>query len=84
MKFTIKLNKQEDAAIISQIAENYEAGIDFRSYDNHYVIDAKSIMGILSLDLSKPIIVNIENPDTYESFKSRVEKYIVKQVRLYE
>ena len=78
MKFTIKLNKQEDAAIISRIAENYEAGIDFRSYDNHYVIDAKSIMGILSLDLSKPIIVNIENPDTYESFKSRVEKYIVK------
>ena len=78
MKFTIKLNKQEDAAIISQIAENYEAGIDFRSYDNHYVIDAKSIMGILSLDLSKPIIVNIENPDTYESFKSGVEKYIVK------
>ena len=78
MKFTIKLNKQEDAAIISRIAENYEAGIDFRSYDNHYVIDEKSIMGILSLDLSKPIIVNIENPDTYESFKSRVEKYIVK------
>ena len=78
MKFTIKLNKQEDAAIISQIAENYEAGIDFRSYDNHYVIDAKSIMGILSLDLSKPIIVNIDEHDTYESFKSRVEKYIVK------
>ena len=78
MKFTIKLNKQEDAAIISQIAENYDTSIDFRSYDNHYVIDAKSIMGILSLDLSKPIIVNIENPDTYESFKSRIEKYIVK------
>ena len=78
MKFTIKLNKQEDAAIISQIAENYEADIDFRSYDNHYVIDAKSIMGILSLDLSKPIIVDIENLDTYESFKSRVERYIVK------
>lgn len=78
MKFTIKLNKQEDAAIISQIAENYEADIDFRSYDNHYVIDAKSIMGILSLDLSKPIIVNIDEPDTYKSFKSRVEKYIVK------
>ena len=78
MKFTIKLNKQEDAAIISQIAENYEAGIDFRSYDNHYVIDAKSIMGILSLDLSKPIIVNIDEPDTYESIISRVEKYILK------
>lgn len=78
MKFTIKLNKQEDAAIISRIAENYEAGIDFRSYDNHYVIDAKSIMGILSLDLSKPIIVNIDEPNTYESFKSRVEKYIIK------
>ena len=51
---------------------------DFDLVSGRYVIDAKSIMGILSLDLSKPIIVNIENPDTYESFKSRVEKYIVK------
>ena len=32
---------------------------DFDIVDKRYVIDAKSIMGIFSLDLSKPIDLNI-------------------------
>ena len=40
---------------------------DFDLVSGRYVIDAKSIMGIFSLDLSKPIDLNIhaeENVDT--------------------
>ena len=77
MKFTIKLNKQEDAAIISQIAENYDTSIDFRSYDNHYVIDAKSIMGILSLDLSKPIDLNIHAEDNIDAVLEALKPYMI-------
>ena len=77
MKFTIKLNKQEDAAIISQIAENYDTSIDFRSYDNHYVIDAKSIMGIFSLDLSKPIDLNIHAEDNIDDVLAVLKPYII-------
>ena len=33
--------------------------ISLNSIDGRYVIDAKSIMGIFSLDLSKPIDLNI-------------------------
>ena len=39
---------------------------DFDIVDKRYVIDAKSIMGIFSLDLSKPITIQIhgEKPET--------------------
>ena len=33
--------------------------VDFHLVSGRYVIDAKSIMGIFSLDLSKPIDLNI-------------------------
>ena len=49
---------------------------DFDLVSGRYVIDAKSIMGIFSLDLSKPISLHIhdENPD--EILKA-LEPYIV-------
>ena len=37
---------------------------DFDLVSGRYVIDAKSIMGIFSLDLSKPIALNIHADDT--------------------
>ena len=37
---------------------------DFDLVSGRYVIDAKSIMGIFSLDLSKPIDLNIHADDT--------------------
>lgn len=37
---------------------------DFDLVSGRYVIDAKSIMGIFSLDLSKPITLNIHADDT--------------------
>lgn len=36
---------------------------DFDLVSGRYVIDAKSIMGIFSLDLSKPIVLNIYADD---------------------
>ena len=39
-----------------------------------YIIDAKSIMGIFSLDLSKPL--QLEFADWKEEYKSVVEKYM--------
>ena len=37
---------------------------DFDLVSGRYVIDAKSIMGIFSLDLSKPITLNIHTDDS--------------------
>lgn len=42
-----------------------------------YVIDAKSIMGIFSLDLSKPIRLDAHTDDA-EALLAAIDKYIVK------
>lgn len=39
---------------------------DFDLVSGRYVIDAKSIMGIFSLDLSKPITLNIHTDETQD------------------
>ncbi len=43
------------------IVQKYSYDIDLRS--DRYVVDAKSILGIFSLDLSKPINVEIHSAD---------------------
>ena len=47
---------------------------DFDLENGKYILDAKSLMGILSLDLSKPIKLTIEN-DTAETMQA-VEPFI--------
>lgn len=51
---------------------------DFDLVSGRYVIDAKSIMGIFSLDLSKPITLNIHADNaSIDSIMLTLEKYIV-------
>ena len=50
---------------------------DFDLISGRYVIDAKSIMGIFSLDLSKPIELNIHNENADEILAA-LAPYIVK------
>ena len=51
---------------------------DFDLISGRYVIDAKSIMGIFSLDLSKPIDLNIHAEDNYDEILKVLEPFIVK------
>jgi len=48
---------------------------DFDLVSGRYVIDAKSIMGIFSLDLSKPIDLNIHVEDGADEVMAVVEAY---------
>ena len=48
---------------------------DFDLVSGRYVIDAKSIMGIFSLDLSKPITLNAHGDD--EAIMEVLSKYAV-------
>ena len=51
---------------------------DFDLVSGRYVIDAKSIMGIFSLDLSKPIELNIHaNEASIEDIMEVVNNYLV-------
>lgn len=50
---------------------------DFDLVSGRYVIDAKSIMGIFSLDLSKPIDLNIHTSDNMDEIMKALEPYII-------
>lgn len=50
---------------------------DFDLVSGRYVIDAKSIMGIFSLDLSKPIDLNIHAEDNADDVLEILKPYTV-------
>lgn len=50
---------------------------DFDLVSGRYVIDAKSIMGIFSLDLSKDIDLNVHAEDNIDDILAVLKPYIV-------
>ena len=50
---------------------------DFDLVSDRYVVDAKSIMGIFSLDLAKPLRLDIHNDAVAEKVLPLLEAYIV-------
>jgi phosphotransferase system HPr-like phosphotransfer protein len=50
---------------------------DFDLISGRYVIDAKSIMGIFSLDLSKPIELAIHSETNTDEIMEVIKPYIV-------
>ncbi|WP_343247397.1 HPr family phosphocarrier protein [Diplocloster hominis] len=50
---------------------------DFDLVSGRYVIDAKSIMGIFSLDLSKPIDLNIHAEENIDTILATLAPYII-------
>ena len=54
----IKLNSANDIKEFVRYAGNHKGEITL--YSGKYVIDAKSVMGVFSLDLSKPIKMEVE------------------------
>lgn len=49
---------------------------DFDLTSGRYVIDAKSIMGIFSLDLSKPITLNIHDDSVVSELKNSLKDFL--------
>ncbi len=52
---------------------------EFEIYSGKYIIDAKSILGIFSVDLSKPVILKIDNGARLEEIRSALQEYAVDQ-----
>lgn len=74
-KTTVSLLAINDVKDFVDIVMKYDFDIDLVS--GRYAVDAKSIMGIFSLDLSKPIELNAHTDDA-EEFMAEIDKYIVK------
>lgn len=72
---TVFLQAINDVKEFVNIVMRYDFDIDLVS--GRYAVDAKSIMGIFSLDLSKPIQLNAHTDDA-DDFFNDIEKFIVK------
>ncbi|MBO8463195.1 MAG: HPr family phosphocarrier protein [Firmicutes bacterium] len=74
-KVNILLQSINDTKDFVNIVNRFPYNIDLCS--GRYVIDAKSIMGIFSLDISNPVemIVYDENP---EELLKEIDRFIVK------
>ena len=73
--FDIRLSTIEDVRNFVNEVTRCEYDVDLAS--GRYIVDAKSIMGIFSLDLLNPIRMTVHS-DTADEFLARVEKFIVK------
>ena len=71
----ININTINDVKDFVTIVSRCEYDVDIVS--GRYAIDAKSIMGIFSLDLSKELTLNIHSDDCTD-FLDAIKKYIVK------
>ena len=60
---TVKISLNSIDKVKSFVNDITEVDYDFDLVSGRYVIDAKSIMGIFSLDLSKAIDLNIHAAD---------------------
>ena len=71
---TILLSTINDVKSFVNIVSKYDFDVDLTS--GRYVVDAKSIMGIFSLDLSQPIKVEVHSDDC-DAFMEEIKSFIV-------
>jgi phosphotransferase system HPr-like phosphotransfer protein len=50
---------------------------DFDLSSGRYIVDAKSIMGILSLDLEKSVTLNVHNDGAFDEIKGKLGEFVV-------
>ena len=72
--FKISLDSVEKVKDFNNLINKFDGDFDLISGD--YLIDAKSIMGIFSLDLTKPLVLQISNLDNIEEFENLLQKFI--------
>ena len=75
----IRLSSIEAVRDFVEIVRKYDSEVDLSS--GRYVVDAKSIMGIFSLDLSKPLELRIISEDENEIADAigKIERFIVSE-----
>lgn len=61
VKLSVKIVSMQDADKFNKICSKFNCDMDLQS--GKYYVDAKSIMGIFSLDLSQPLVLKADTDD---------------------
>lgn len=77
MTFNINLNNFENIRTFHEIVCKFDSDVD--TYSGRYIVDAKSILGLYTLDLSQNIDIKIhtEDEEVVREFKNAIKKYMV-------
>ena len=76
---TVQLSFDTDtlAKVKSFVNEVTKFDNEFDLVSGRYVVDAKSIMGIFSLDLTKPITLNIHTDENVDKILDTLKDYLI-------
>ena len=74
---TVQISLNSIDKVKSFVNDITKFDVAFDLVSGRYVIDAKSIMGIFSLDLSKPIELNIHADNEVDTILSVLAPYMV-------
>ncbi len=70
----VKLNAISDIRDFVTAATNCESRVE--AVSGRYIVNAKSLMGLFSLDLSKPVELRVHS-DNPEKFYNSIKSYLV-------
>ena len=73
---TVNINSIDKVKRFVNVITTYDN--DFDLVCDRYVIDAKSIMGIFSLDLSQNLTLNIQKDTDLDAIMADIDEFIVK------
>ena len=76
---TVQISLNSIGKVKSFVNAITQFDFDFDLISGRYVIDAKSIMGIFSLDLSKPIDLAIHTEENLDTIMEVLKPYLVEQ-----
>ncbi|MBO5565584.1 MAG: HPr family phosphocarrier protein [Lachnospiraceae bacterium] len=76
---TVKISLQSIDKIKSFVRDVSAFDCDFDLISGRYIIDAKSIMGIFSLDLTGPIDLVIHEDENVEPILNKLAPYITNE-----
>ena len=74
---TVKISLNSIDKVKAFVNDITKFDYDFDLVSGRYVIDAKSIMGIFSLDLSKPINLNIHADENMAAIMEAIKPYVI-------
>lgn len=72
--FNILLDTVDKVKDFSGLINKFDGEFDLIS--DKYIIDAKSLMGIFSLDLKKPLKLEVTNVDNIEDLEVSLKKFM--------
>lgn len=75
---TVKIMLASIGDVKSFVNEVTKCDAEVDLVSGRYIVDAKSIMGIFSLDLTKPITLNIHS-DNCDTLLEAINQFVVKE-----